>query len=615
MARRTRRKKSSKHYSKKTPIGRQDPIEGQNTVANQPKNKRPTATLDLKATEIEKTEAATPNADKQQADKDGADTDKHAPEEAAQESSQKSSKEAQKDSQSKDGGSDRAHKEEGAPEPQNAKNSEEQDKQSGQYSGHYTGLFTHLAAGIAGGFAVLLAAHWISDNSLESGNSAASGPLAQKLAALEQKINASDLGNIEQFGAQLKALEQKVTQNDIAQKQTTKQLAQKVEQSDKARGETAQKISRLEAVMKSIETLENTENQDAASSSTSGTPQNAKQIAARMALLSRDVERQIKDLKADMTSRIAGLAPNTTSNTELTKLQTSFAALEAQSASFKRTLERLQNEQREGQSATQSRLLKLGSGADIAVQDISQLKGETSRLRSAMQSSIGEIKTTLSTMQSRTIAPLNKKLGTIEQKLAGLVAREKRQQSDAQKTALAIALANLKRAIDRGEVYQSELGAVRALAPKGIKLDILARHQKDGVPTQAGLERSFRSNAVKALDAESASKDGSVLGQLLSNARTIVRVRRTGDVAGETSEAILARIEQRVKKGDMPGALREAKSLKGAAAKAFQTWQGQLAARLELDGAMRKMETELLAALGGVKIGETPNAARSGAHD
>ena len=95
-----------------------------------------------------------------------------------------------------------------------------------------------------------------------------------------------------------------------------------------------------------------------------------------------------------------------------------------------------------------------------------------------------------------------------------------------------------------------------------------------------------------------------IVDKLISNAKSIVKVRRVGDVKGDDSEAILARMEQRVKMAEWGEAFMEGAQLKGIARAKISPWLKQVDGRLKIEQAMQGLEEKIISALSGVKTDE-----------
>ena len=130
------------------------------------------------------------------------------------------------------------------------------------------------------------------------------------------------------------------------------------------------------------------------------------------------------------------------------------------------------------------------------------------------------------------LAPVATKLAPLEQDLQSLP-QERGERTAAQRHArvlLALEIANLKRAMDRGERYVEELDA-RQEGRQASTLDLapLERYMPEGAADTARLAKYFRRVADAAMLTRKPSRaDASVLDRLVSGARSIVRVRKAG---------------------------------------------------------------------------------------
>lgn len=205
------------------------------------------------------------------------------------------------------------------------------------------------------------------------------------------------------------------------------------------------------------------------------------------------------------------------------------------------------------------------------------------------------------------LAPVDRRLETIASEVAQSseeiiamktreAARDAERAAEQRRVRLGEALSSLKTAIDGGAGYGKELAAVQALAPEGLDLAMLTAHSGGGVLSLAALTTDFAevAKAVLAKTGETAPGGGSALEQLLENARSVVRVRRTGDVEGTGPEAIIARAEARLKDGKLADAVTELAGLQGAAAEPAKAWIAKAKARLAVDDALDELKTAAL---------------------
>ncbi|WP_324762466.1 COG4223 family protein [Sinorhizobium meliloti] len=150
--------------------------------------------------------------------------------------------------------------------------------------------------------------------------------------------------------------------------------------------------------------------------------------------------------------------------------------------------------------------------------------------------------------------------------------------------AKAVAVTALKTAIDRGGPFLAELDALRSIAPEDPVVKELADVAATGVPTRTELRESFRPAADAMLDAlHRPDPDQGIFDRLVSSAMSGIRVRPVGSAEGDTPEAVIARIEDKLDNGDLKGASLEWDSLPEAAKSAGQGFKEKLDRRLGVE--------------------------------
>lgn len=199
------------------------------------------------------------------------------------------------------------------------------------------------------------------------------------------------------------------------------------------------------------------------------------------------------------------------------------------------------------------------------------------------------------------VEPLALRLAEAENTLKNVVQWQAERQSGLKGAALAIALGNLRRAAESGAAFAAELDAVRRLSPAKLETGPLDLRKNSGLTTLAALQQGFPALAKAALGAERerASGDGSLAGRLWSRARSAVSVRRVGMAEGETTEAVIARAETRLKAGDLAAAIKEMKALQGEGAVIMRPWIEDALARITVIEAIGRMEAGLLTTVSG----------------
>lgn len=178
--------------------------------------------------------------------------------------------------------------------------------------------------------------------------------------------------------------------------------------------------------------------------------------------------------------------------------------------------------------------------------------------------------------QDQTIKTLEDRLSAIEKTLEA-----PRQDI---KVARALAAASLKAAIDRGGSFMAELEAFASVDGNSPVLEQLRTLAASGVPSRAELLTRFPAAANAMIDAgnESDASEG-LIDHLLNSATSLVKVRPVGDVSGDSVEAIVARMETRLKNGNLQGAVDEWNTLPQTSKDASQAYTKDLEARIEAE--------------------------------
>jgi hypothetical protein len=199
----------------------------------------------------------------------------------------------------------------------------------------------------------------------------------------------------------------------------------------------------------------------------------------------------------------------------------------------------------------------------------------------------------------QSIDPINARLAEFDERLTKVAKAQAEVETNTKGAALALALYNLRRATNEGKPFAAELRSVADMSPVPLDLAALEARRDQGIRSFEQLQAGYTAAANKALDAENAPADTSLSSEVWSKVRSFVRVRRKGNVEGDSTRAILARVEHRLDNHDLAAAITEAETLKGAAAEAMAPWLAEVKAKLTADEALAQAETKILTALGG----------------
>ena len=224
--------------------------------------------------------------------------------------------------------------------------------------------------------------------------------------------------------------------------------------------------------------------------------------------------------------------------------------------------------------------------------DLAPLSERTNKL----ETSLGELRGELAELKkisealanaptAAEVASLNRRLATIEEKLGTLAATPKPEvPRETPQPAEIVTLGSLRDAIAAGAPFARELAAVRAiLKERAAELAPLEKFAADGLPAVALLAKRFEPFAAKI--ANPPAPDGGVVTRLWNNATRMIEVRPVGEPQGNEPGSIVARMETKLGRGDLAGALDEAKALSPQSRELAKDW---------FDAAERRRDAEAL---------------------
>jgi hypothetical protein len=248
---------------------------------------------------------------------------------------------------------------------------------------------------------------------------------------------------------------------------------------------------------------------------------------------------------------------------------------------------------------------RLAARTQSLEQSLKSVSDESGLLRTSVDSLKADLDTRMKTAAKpadvqAAVAPFATQLSSLEQNIQGIVKSEKDRNATAGNILLSLELANLKRALDRGGKYESELNSVKKLAGAKLDLTTLETQQKIGVPSLATLGTELRGLAHTMLDAEAEPADATVTDRMLSGFKSIVRVRKTSFSPDDKgTEATIARMEAALKESRLGDTIEEAKKLPPKSAAPAQAWLKRIENRFAIDKALADLEASLKTSLAG----------------
>lgn len=172
------------------------------------------------------------------------------------------------------------------------------------------------------------------------------------------------------------------------------------------------------------------------------------------------------------------------------------------------------------------------------------------------------------------VARLSARVGILESKQSHL----------AQAAAAALAAATVAEASQGSGPFADEVASLAAAAPASPELVALGRLAQTGAPSRTALAASFPEYAARAASAGHApGEKASLADRLVYVLAKVVSLRRVGDVAGNSTDALLARAERAVGDGDLDRAFRILDKLPPAARQELLPWRERAERRAEID--------------------------------
>lgn len=198
----------------------------------------------------------------------------------------------------------------------------------------------------------------------------------------------------------------------------------------------------------------------------------------------------------------------------------------------------------------------------------------------------------------KTIERLNARLDALEARLAKMEALGGAGVAGAGADRMLLALARLSQRLDAGQAYGGEMlefSAFFEAIPASVRatndshMRVLAAGADSGIKNAAMLGRDFAAVLPAALAAAALPEDAGWWDRVWAGLKSVVVVRRVGQVEGAGSEAVLARAEFHLGEGDIAAALTEIQSLELHVQDVFSPWQADAAKSLAARRALKAL--------------------------
>lgn len=221
-------------------------------------------------------------------------------------------------------------------------------------------------------------------------------------------------------------------------------------------------------------------------------------------------------------------------------------------------------------------------------------------LEKAIEGGLAEMKNTIADLsgkldeRNRDDPALSAKVAALAKNLDDLMEARAAGANEIRAAAVVLAVGQVRDAALAGGSYAAPLEALRQLGPDLIVPSALSSAAASGIATPAQLQAQFIT-LVPLLVAEATGDDW--LAPMRRLFHRLVSVRRTGEVAGATNEARVARAEAKLAAGELAAAATELGELDGPARELAADWRRRAQQRVAVLTALDAMQTSAIGRL------------------
>ena len=184
----------------------------------------------------------------------------------------------------------------------------------------------------------------------------------------------------------------------------------------------------------------------------------------------------------------------------------------------------------------------------------------------------------------------------IDQRITSLEQSD-RSEDTGRLAAVSFAIEGLIKKIENGGGFEHELSIVTAALQPNENLNSLKKIAPTGIKSIAQLQAEFPPVLKSILNADEAQPATGVVAKIVGSAKSLIKIRRIGEIEGNSREAIIARLEARVKAGDLAAALIAAKKLEGASVEVAKDWVQALEERLKTIELIKNIRNDVISNL------------------
>jgi hypothetical protein len=185
--------------------------------------------------------------------------------------------------------------------------------------------------------------------------------------------------------------------------------------------------------------------------------------------------------------------------------------------------------------------------------------------------------------------------------------------------AMLLALEHARTSFNRNEPFEDDLAVLQSIVGDSdpelnAAINKLAPYAKDGILTTENLSKELTTLSGDIIMAKVAGEEVSVQDKALQRFNEVVKLSKNGvPVNGSEEEAIIAKAQEALAKGDVEAAKAELSKLEGGAADAVSPWMDKADGNLAAQNLEQVILQEVLTSVQGLRSGGLFNAIGGGA--
>jgi hypothetical protein len=163
--------------------------------------------------------------------------------------------------------------------------------------------------------------------------------------------------------------------------------------------------------------------------------------------------------------------------------------------------------------------------------------------------------------------------------------------------ALSLSLRQLSDAVKGTSPFTREVDALGSLLGDNPLLAEMKPYAASGVADLALLKSEFAKVKPAPDPQKPATPEGSLLEKIVSNAKSVVRIRKVGE-GGAAPQDPLVGVKQALERGDLQAVLKSSEKIAPDVKEKYQSWLKEVNARASLNGLYTKLQNEILSEIG-----------------